>query len=283
MSKLVAAVLDDAHKINPNYRYRLVIFIDDLDRCSPENMVRMFEWLKVHLSAPNCTYVLALDHRAAAQAIIGRYKEYISQRSDNVGLGYGLRYLEKLVDQEYELGPATRVEQMAIHQVFGYQTGQKRLSAVIGEQVGQFPGRVHMNNLLEMRTLQLPRTMLKILAKYKNVMAILSDPVVLPLRQRLRNAYPLWTLLLTAMYYRLDPSHLDDFIRGRGNIYSLLKDYQSVPEDEWAEDPTSPLYEFCHFAYNLNKQAGSTIPFPALKELRELAEIVRQNAPLVSG
>jgi hypothetical protein len=66
MQKLVNAILDAAYD-RSDKQYRLVVFIDDLDRCSPENMVRMLEWLKVHLVVEGCTYVLALDHIAAAR------------------------------------------------------------------------------------------------------------------------------------------------------------------------------------------------------------------------
>ncbi len=97
MAELVEAILDSAHEADPTKQkqYRLVIFIDDLDRCSTERMVRMFEWLKVHMLVERCTYVLALDHIAAARAIVGRYREYLGEDQD---LAYGLRYLEKLIE-----------------------------------------------------------------------------------------------------------------------------------------------------------------------------------------
>ncbi len=50
MRELVSAILSAAQESDSGGSYRLVVFVDDLDRCSPENMVRMFEWLKVHLS-----------------------------------------------------------------------------------------------------------------------------------------------------------------------------------------------------------------------------------------
>ena len=110
--ELAQAILESAKKKNPDKKFRLAMFIDDLDRCSPENMVRMFEWLKVHLSVEKCTYVMALDHIAAARAIVGQYKDYLRAEE---GPGYGFRYLEKLVDNEYELGLPVRTELMAIH------------------------------------------------------------------------------------------------------------------------------------------------------------------------
>lgn len=40
---------------------RLVLFIDDLDRCRTENALRLLEALKLFLNAHNCVYVLAID------------------------------------------------------------------------------------------------------------------------------------------------------------------------------------------------------------------------------
>lgn len=98
MNTLVEELLRSAQSKEPNKEHRLVVFIDDLDRCSPENMVRMLEWLKVHLSVEKCTYVMALDQVAAARAIVGKYKQYLADERD---VAYGFRYLEKLVDREY--------------------------------------------------------------------------------------------------------------------------------------------------------------------------------------
>jgi hypothetical protein len=48
---------------------RLVIFIDDLDRCEGEVAYRLLESLKLYLNARNCTYVLGLDQKQLEEAI----------------------------------------------------------------------------------------------------------------------------------------------------------------------------------------------------------------------
>jgi len=87
MSALVEEMLasvakEETKEGEPLAQYRLVVVIDDLDRCSPENMVRLFEWLKNHLNVKQCVYLLALDHEAAARAVVGRYKQYLSESRD---------------------------------------------------------------------------------------------------------------------------------------------------------------------------------------------------------
>jgi hypothetical protein len=98
MQELVDQILDAVVSKSEHKDCRLVVVIDDLDRCSPENMVRMFEWLKTHLTVDNCTYMLALDHVAAARAITGQYRDYLGEdvAGSDRDTAYGFRYLEKL-------------------------------------------------------------------------------------------------------------------------------------------------------------------------------------------
>ncbi len=273
MQKLVNAILDAAYKQDASKEYRLVIFIDDLDRCSPENMVRMFEWLKVHLLVEGCIYVLALDHIAAARAIVGRYKEYLGEERD---LAYGFRYLEKLVESEYELGTASNVELMALRQVFGANTPYKRVSEIARNlRGGDFPGVRSIDELLELRSLLVPRTMLKIVYKFKRAMDVLLTESTTELRNQLPSSYPFWTLLLIAMYYRLDPNHLDEFVRGRGIIHNLMKNPGSVPSDKWGN---GPLREFCQYADRFGASTGASMQLPQTEHLFRLTSVIRENS-----
>lgn len=257
MQALVNAILDSAYKTDSSKEYRLVVFVDDLDRCSPENMVRMFEWLKVHLRVEGCTYVLALDHVAAARAIVGRYREYLTDEKD---LAYGFRYLEKLVDSEYELQLAPKVELMALRQVYGRGTSYKRLSDAARELCGgDFPGIQSMNSALEIRSLLTPRTMLKIVYKFKQTLDVILSDAAAEFRSQLPSAYPFWVLFLTAMYYRLDPDELDDFIRGRGSIFELMRKSQ-VKSEDWG---TGPKREFCQYAARFGETVGAGMQLPS--------------------
>ncbi|OAN46282.1 hypothetical protein A6A03_12955 [Chloroflexus islandicus] len=272
MAELVEAILDSAHEADATKQkqYRLVIFIDDLDRCSPEQMVRMFEWLKVHMLVEGCTYVLALDHIAAARAIVGRYREYLGEDQD---LAYGLRYLEKLIEVEYELGIARDVEQMAIRQVhYPHKVPYRRVSEMAQQlRGGDFPGVQHIDQLLSLRSLLVPRTMLKIVNRFKRVMEFLREH---PLANQLPESYPFWVLFLIAMYYRLNPDHLDDFVRGRGTIYELMKNPGSVQSGQWGN---GPFREFCQYADRFGASAGSSLQILRVEHLLVLASIVRES------
>ncbi len=278
MQQLVDDIID-YHSGRPSSR--LVVMIDDLDRCSPENLVRMFEWLKVHLNVDRCTYVLALDHVAAARAIVGYYRKYLETDAD---LTFGLRYLEKLVDYEYELEPNTLVETMAIQKVFRRDPhAPQRVSDMASQQVGgEFPAKGTINSLLELRSLRNPRTMLKIVTKYRTALDVaLSLP--LDPRGRFVASYPFWLLFLITMYYQFDPKTLAEFVDGRGDLYALLAPRLSAratpanaePPKEWAKDPKR---EFWDFASQLKRTAESALTLlNDIPTLQALISIIRQN------
>ncbi len=73
---------------------KLVIFIDDLDRCLPENTVKLLEGIKNFLSIENTLFVLAIDRRVVSEMIEKKY---------GLHYGYGDEYLMKIVHYYYDL------------------------------------------------------------------------------------------------------------------------------------------------------------------------------------
>ncbi|MFH1137171.1 MAG: P-loop NTPase fold protein [Pseudomonadota bacterium] len=70
-SKLYRELLDDAVKklLDGRKKKRLVIFVDDLDRCRADVAFSFLEAIKVYLSLTNCVFVLALDVRNVRRAV----------------------------------------------------------------------------------------------------------------------------------------------------------------------------------------------------------------------
>ena len=92
---------------------RLVIFIDDLDRCLPENALTVLESLKLYLDNANCVFFIGLDKRVIEQAVKQRYKDL------NVT---GKEYIEKMIQLNFFLpeknsNQVTQVLQMELNEL----------------------------------------------------------------------------------------------------------------------------------------------------------------------
>ena len=81
-------LIKKAQNINSDKEQRIIFFIDDLDRCSPSNILRLLEALKMYLNIPGCVYFLGVDRHALEQSIRMNYKEVDVSAT---------KYLEKIV------------------------------------------------------------------------------------------------------------------------------------------------------------------------------------------
>lgn len=82
-----------------NGRVRLIFFIDDLDRCAPEQILRVLEALKLYLNLPDCVYLLGVDRTALEGSIKLRYKDLPLSEAD---------YLDKIVQLPFTIPPIAR-------------------------------------------------------------------------------------------------------------------------------------------------------------------------------
>jgi Cdc6-like AAA superfamily ATPase len=76
---------------------RLVVFIDDLDRCTPDKIPDLLEAIKLFTTMPKCVYVLGLDHDIVRQGIFKKYRFEDKREAEE--------YLEKIVQVPFHLPP----------------------------------------------------------------------------------------------------------------------------------------------------------------------------------
>ena len=85
---------------------KIVVFIDDLDRCLPEKAVRLLEGLKVLLDLKNFVFVLGVAQEVIERGIRVRYRElYLTGRQDDLPDIEG-QYLDKIIQFPFSLPAA---------------------------------------------------------------------------------------------------------------------------------------------------------------------------------
>ncbi|MDE1206014.1 KAP family P-loop NTPase fold protein [Tenacibaculum larymnensis] len=83
-----------------NYK-RLVVIIDDLDRCKPDRIIENLEAIKLFVNVPKTAFVIGADPRIVRHAIEYKYGNTNSIQGDNSRIIDD--YLEKLIQLPYSL------------------------------------------------------------------------------------------------------------------------------------------------------------------------------------
>lgn len=71
---------------------RLVVFIDELDRCTPDTVLDIFEAIRLFLYVPGTTFIIGADERLVSYAVKTKYQDIPGHTID-----ISKEYLEKLV------------------------------------------------------------------------------------------------------------------------------------------------------------------------------------------
>ncbi|MFB9965383.1 P-loop NTPase fold protein [Sinosporangium siamense] len=77
----------------------LVVFVDDLDRCSPGTVAQVIEAVNLFLAGgfPNCVFVLAMEPEVVAAHVESAYRDLVEALPEGDRPGLGWRFLEKMV------------------------------------------------------------------------------------------------------------------------------------------------------------------------------------------
>lgn len=85
---------------------RIVVFIDDLDRCSSEKVIETFETIKLFLNTPECTFVIGADSAKIEQAVGDVYNVAEEKRRKD--------YLEKIIQIPFNI-PEQNLQDIACY------------------------------------------------------------------------------------------------------------------------------------------------------------------------
>ena len=90
--------------INKSKQGRIVILIDDLDRCLPRHIIDNLEAIKLFLNVPKTAFVIAADQYIVSNAIKSEYKTIIeASKEDRAHDNLGEAYMEKFIQLPYTL------------------------------------------------------------------------------------------------------------------------------------------------------------------------------------
>jgi hypothetical protein len=91
---------------------RLVVIVDDLDRCLPPSVIETLEAIRLFLAAPKTAFVIAADEALIREAVTHRFPEAESEGIDKQiarpRAAVGARYLEKLIQVPIRVPPLSR-------------------------------------------------------------------------------------------------------------------------------------------------------------------------------
>lgn len=83
---------------------RLVIFIDDLDRCSSSDVIGMLESIKLFLGVENCVFIVGLNHEVISSCVKEKYQAFGRTRQSLSDVEVE-EYLEKIIQLPFRIPP----------------------------------------------------------------------------------------------------------------------------------------------------------------------------------
>jgi len=135
--ELIGEFEDEFKKMTQEYvgkTGRLVVFVDDLDRCIPEKAIDILEAIKLFLNVPSSVFIVAADQNVIINGIMQKYGEKSTD--------WGRNYLEKIVQVPFRLPPLSK-EVITKHFIQNLETSDaiKNYASILAE-VGDNPRKI---------------------------------------------------------------------------------------------------------------------------------------------
>lgn len=111
---------------------RLVVFIDELDRCSPAQVASTLETMKTFLFVDGCVFIVAADQQVLEQALRREVRQHTPEDAANPYYSAGSSYLDKVFQYQLTLPPlkAPTLSRFALHLVDGRPGVWERVDGV---------------------------------------------------------------------------------------------------------------------------------------------------------
>jgi predicted KAP-like P-loop ATPase len=105
---VINEITNDGQSTGDRQAGRIIFFIDDLDRCEPDQIVALMESIKLFLDLKYCFFMIALDEEVIHRAIQIKYASFnfSNERKNQIGR----EYLEKMIQLPLYLYPLSESE-----------------------------------------------------------------------------------------------------------------------------------------------------------------------------
>lgn len=242
---------------------RLVVLVDDLDRCLPEKAIQVLESVKLFLNVSGFSFVLAVDDEVVERGIAYRYRDYRLADKDGGFLGdvpiSGTQYLEKIVHLPLHLPRWTTEKARAFLLTrYAHLYGAPREGRGEGDRAAAAPNASDALDMVLRAVPLVPRKLIRLSEGVEYLQNQFSD----------LGASVRWSLLHGIRVVALQQLHpgLYRHLRQRASRYWRLFDLR---RDAWGE----PQYSGGETLSNLRAAfAGRNLPSPATADPVSAAE-----------
>jgi hypothetical protein len=94
LQQTIDVLLPDGGTRAAGMQPRVIVFIDDLDRCNPDAAFKLLEGIKVYLNIPKCVFVIAMNETAMQEAIAKNLPS-LDKEENHLRSGYARRTILK--------------------------------------------------------------------------------------------------------------------------------------------------------------------------------------------
>jgi formylglycine-generating enzyme required for sulfatase activity len=198
---------------------RLVVFVDDLDRCLPEKAIEVLEAIKLFVDAPGCIFVLGLDQDVIARGIEMKYKELGEKKDGDEKRHFtieGIKYLEKIIQLPFQIPPVEQTDMGDFVHGLTAEWPHEECPKIFAVGLGDNPRQIK-------RTVNVFLMLWNLAEKRKEKLEGRIKPIRLAKVVAIQAIYPeLYDLLKEAPrylreleeYYRQEPQEMDKRIAG---------------------------------------------------------------------
>jgi formylglycine-generating enzyme required for sulfatase activity len=128
--------------VNPN---RLVVFVDDLDRCLPEKAIQVLEAIKLFLDVQDCVFVLGIDQDVIARGIELKYRDVKDIKNVDGKPHFtieGIKYLEKIIQLPFQIPPVIQDDMGSFVEGLSGEWPHEDCPRVFAEGLGDNPRNI---------------------------------------------------------------------------------------------------------------------------------------------